>query len=273
VKTQGLELKHRVLPRRTALTWLVGLPTLSTSLSLGVFSAARAATSAADPAADSLAAKEAVRAQCQAIVGRVLEQLRLAKLAAKAVPQVIVRNEPFLIGIELKNIAQPELVVPLWAEAAPPLQGLITQLVKLAGSSVAPQTFFEDTFNWALVAHEVGHYFVAEQVPAAQRGNDYVEEANANRFMVAFWNTQPHARERLDRCGEIWAALSTRMPSPVPSGTSAEAHFIKNYEALTEDPMAYGWYQFKWMADAWRKRDTLTFAGELQRALGPKKAG
>jgi hypothetical protein len=259
-------MQRRMLPRRAALTWLASLPTLGASLGLG----APGAAGAAAPAADAQAAKEVVRAQCQAIVGRVLEQLRLANRAAKVVPKVIVRNEPFLIGIELKNLAQPELVVPLWAEAAPPLQGLISQLAKLAGSSVAPQTFFEDTFNWALVAHEVGHYFVAEQVPSALRANDYVEEADANRFMVAFWNTQPKARERLDRCGEIWQSLSTRMPSPVPSGTSAEAHFTNNYRALSEDPMAYGWYQFKWMADAWRERDTLTFAGELQRVLGPQ---
>ncbi|MFZ2988578.1 ImmA/IrrE family metallo-endopeptidase [Ideonella sp.] len=244
--------------RRTTLAWLASLPALS--------GPAWAATPPAD-------AKEAMRAQGQAIVGQVLEQLRLANRAAKAVPQVIVRNEPFLIGIELKDLSKPELIVPLWAEAAPPLRGLISQLVQLAGSTVPPQTFFEDTFNWALVAHEMGHYFVYDQVPAAQRMNDYVQEAEANRFMVAFWNTQPRAREQLDRCGEVWQALATRMPSPVPAGTTPEAHFIKNYQALSEDPMAYGWYQFKWMADAWRERDTLTFAGELQRVLGRGNVG
>jgi hypothetical protein len=220
---------------------------------------------AADPAVIDTP-RSRVQGAAQGIVDGVLRQLGIESRPAKTRPLVQVRTEPFLIGIELRNPRKPELILPIWEELGD-MQKLFAQLTQMAGSQVSPRTFFEDTFNWALVAHEVGHHFVYEQVAKDKRLSFFGEERQANQFMVAYWNTQPDARAQLDRCGEVWDALFNRMPSPVPKGADPEEHFNKNYQKLSEDPMAYGWYQFKWMAEAWRARDKLVFADVLRAAV------
>ena len=73
--------------------------------------------------------------------------------------------------------------------------------------------------------------------------------------------------------GAVWAALRDQLPSPVPAGANAQQHFERNYQALSEDPNAYGWYQFKWMADAWTARDTLDFSAVLAETVTGRAPG
>jgi hypothetical protein len=207
-----------------------------------------------------------VQDAAQGVVDGVLRQLSLESRPAKTRPLVQVTTR-FTIAIEMRDPQKPEIVLPIWEELGEPQKQLLAQLTQLAGTQVGPRTFFEDTFNWALVAHEVGHHFVYEQVAKDKRLNFFGQERQANQFMVAYWNTQPGARAKLDRCGEVWNALFSRMPSPVPKDADAEEHFNQNYEKLSQNPMAYGWYQFNWMAEAWRARDKLVFADVLRAAV------
>ncbi|RTL34243.1 MAG: hypothetical protein EKK53_26810 [Burkholderiales bacterium] len=227
----------------------------------------------AAPLARAATPAETIRAAAQAIVTDVLARCGPGVKTGSGTPVVAVRAEPFLIGVNL-DVPVPELVVPpAWTDLPPPLQQVFSDWVARVGGPVPAATFFDDTFHWALVAHEMAHFLIERNVPKARRWNFYGEEAQANRFMVAFWQAQPVMRERLARCGAVWVALRDQLPSPVPPGADAQQHFERNYQALSEDPNAYGWYQFKWMADAWVARESLGFSTVLAETLAGQPRG
>lgn len=212
----------------------------------------------ADEAATALADK--VRRQ----IDQVFSDLSTLPTPMLTKPMVSVRFEPFLIAVDLRGGGQaPELVLPTWDQLIPPYRRVFQRWMQLANTGLTAREFFEETFQWALVAHELAHVLHFNHRRTAPRLGFFGEEESANRFMVAWCHAQPEQRERLDRLGRTWAALHARLPNPVPTGQVARTWFESNYERLGQDPDAYGWFQFRWMSAAWEERHQLTLAGTV----------
>lgn len=225
-------------------------------------------SAAPTPAAASAALSASDTSQASALEARVREQIGVIRsdLAATATPlltpiTVKVEFQPFIIGITTTDRGKTfDISLPTWAQLSPEYRQTFDRWVRLAGTGMDAPAFFADTFNWALVVHEVGHAISAERFRTFSALGAFREEELANRLMVAWCHAQPGQRERLDRIGRTWEALYEKLPSPLPAGAQPRAWFEREYDKLTENPDAYGWFQYRWMAQAWQDRHTLTLA-------------
>jgi hypothetical protein len=81
----------------------------------------------------------------------------------------------------------------------------------------------------------------------------------ANRIAGAFWLTQPRGEAFITELERLAARAAAALPNPTPPGQDPVAFFGENYQELGRDPLKYGYYQFRFMADALRERRTLDF--------------
>jgi hypothetical protein len=54
------------------------------------------------------------------------------------------------------------------------------------------------------------------------------------------------------------------LPDPTPPGENSVTYFGANYQTLGRDPLKYGCYQFRFMANALRERPQLDFTRMVQ---------
>ena len=117
----------------------------------------------------------------------------------------------------------------------------------------------------------MSHYLFEEISPS--EGMDLFDiEKNANEFAVAFWLTRPGVTVRLDRIARAARRIQQGLPNPVPKGADPKRYFNENYDKLGENPPAYGYYQFKFVADALAGRERLSFASMVQAAMQSRKS-
>ena len=81
----------------------------------------------------------------------------------------------------------------------------------------------------------------------------------ANRIAVAFWRTQPQGEAFLAELERLASRATAALPDPTPQGENPVTYFGGNYQELGRDPLKYGYYQFRFMADALRDRNNLDF--------------
>ena len=168
-------------------------------------------------------------------------------------PTVEVRNTPQLIFFSGKA---NRITVPWWETSAPEMRAVFRTF---AGAGDAEgERLFRAFFNRFLIAHEAAHWFQARA--GRSEATLYENEAAANRLAVAFWKTQPGGAALLAELERMAAAAADNLPDPTPPGQDPVAYFGANYQALGADPLKYGHYQFRFMRDALRARDTLDFA-------------
>ena len=190
----------------------------------------------------------------------------------RIMPRVGVRFEPFIIGIELRSRADTEVVLPLWEQLSPDYQAIFKRWTRMANAPMDERAFFTDTFQWALVAHEVGHLLSADHRPKGHRWPAPEEERLCNRFMVAWCRLRSADHARLDAIGAVWASLHERLPNPLPAGADPHTWLVQNYDKATEQPDVYGWFQYGWMAQAWKDRERLSLADTVAQLTNPPKA-
>jgi hypothetical protein len=98
--------------------------------------------------------------------------------------------------------------------------------------------------------HELGHWvqsrvlYVRGRTEGKIEDSDedfYQDEIQSNRIAVAWW--REHDPTYLARLVADFRQIENHMPSPVPKGQDKIGFFVKNYDKLTNDPQAYGWYQ------------------------------
>lgn len=178
---------------------------------------------------------------------------RVRGVALADAPSSEVRNTPQLISF-LSN--SNTIVIPWW-EAQPAETRAVFRTFAGGGDAQA-EHFFRAFFNRFLIAHEAAHWF---QVRANRReATLYENEEAANRLAVAFWRNQPDGECFLAELERLAAQAVARLPDPTPAGESRAAYFGANYQTLGRDPLKYGYYQFRFMADALRDRAELDFA-------------
>lgn len=199
-------------------------------------------------------ARSQLQPQAQAIVDGFAAEVRRARGAAPgATPVVKVESTPQMIFFDQ---ASNTIVVPPWSAQPPELKAVVRRFS--GGTEADAERFFVAFFSRFLVAHEAGHWF---QAAAGRREKTlYENERQANRLAVAYWRTQPGGEAFLAQL-EAWATRAAQsVPDPTPPGEDAVAYFGANYQALGQDPVKYGDYQFRFMADALRERLRLDFA-------------
>lgn len=269
---------NRIMSRRQALLRLMayGAP-LVIGTPAALLSASNAAAQAYKPSPqapltpEQSAAAQRLSREVERIIQDVYQGLSGLPTPMRTRPGVSVRLEPFIIGLMpvTDDGQQREIVLPMWSQAPQGLQQVFERWVTLAGTGQSAADYFADTFNWALVLHELGHHLMFDHLREAQLANHAKQEEMANRFMVAWWASQPQARARLDRVGATWEALWNKLENPVPTGVDPIEHLQRNYWRIANNPDAYGWYQYRWMAMAWQERDRLSLAETVRDLTTP----
>jgi hypothetical protein len=180
-----------------------------------------------------------------------VERVRGSRLSTP--PTVEVRNTPMLIFFSGKSNM---IVVPWWQTLPAEMRAVFRQFA--GGTDTDAKQFFDAFFNGFLIAHEASHWFQNK----ANRGEPtlYENEHQANRIAVAFWRTQPGGEQFLARLEKLATRAAEALPDPTPPGEDPVAYFGANYQSLGEDPHKYGYYQFRFMAEALRGRSRLDFA-------------
>ncbi len=194
------------------------------------------------------------RTAAQAIVNTFAAQVSRARGGALAdAPIVEVRNTPQLISFLRSSNT---IVVPWWETQPAETRAVFRTFAR--GGDAEAEGFFRAFFNRFVIAHEAAHWF---QARADRREATLYENENmANRIAVAFWRTQPEGECFLAELERLAAQAAANLPDPTPAGESPIAYFGANYQTLGRDPLKYGYYQFRFMADALRDRSQLDFA-------------
>ena len=170
-----------------------------------------------------------------------------------AVPSAEVRNTPQLIFFAGRSNT---IVAPWWDTQPDEMRAVFR--VFAGGDDADAEYFFRAFFNRFLIAHEAAHWF---QARASRREATLYENENmANRLAVAFWRTQPGGEALLAELERLATAAAARLPDPTPRGEDPVEYFGAHYQELGADPLKYGYYQFRFMADALRDRAGLDFA-------------
>lgn len=199
-------------------------------------------------------ADAALPSTAQAIVDAFAAEVARARGAALApTPVVEVRDTPQLIFFDGEANG---IVVPRWETQPEPMRAVFRTFA--AGGDAEAERLFRAFFNRFLVAHEAAHWF---QSKAGRReATLYANENSANRLAVAFWKTQPEGERLLAELEQLATQAAAALPDPTPPGEDPVAFFGANYQTLGQDPLKYGYYQFRFMADALRERSQLDFA-------------
>lgn len=193
------------------------------------------------------------RTDAQAIVDAFAAEVGRARGAMGTAPAVEVRNTPQLIFFSGNA---NRIVVPWWETQPPEMRTVFRTFA--GGDDAAAEQLFRAFFNRFLIAHEAAHWFQAQ---AGRRERTLYENENAaNRIAVAFWRTQPGGERFLAELERLARRAAASLPDPTPPGEDPVAYFGANYQTLGRNPLQYGYYQFRFMADALRDRSQLDFA-------------
>ncbi len=209
---------------------------------------------AAPPVRYTYASTEQLQAGAQAVADAfAAEVARVRGEPLAAAPRVEVRNTPMLIFFSSNANT---ITVPWWDTQPAEMRAVFRQVA--AGDDAKAEQLFRVFFNAFLVAHEAGHWF---QFRAQRREPTlYQNENQANRLAVAFWRSQPGGEAYLAQLEQLAERAATTLPNPTPAGQDPVAYFGANYQTLGREPLKYGYYQFRFMADALRERGQLDFA-------------
>ncbi len=196
-----------------------------------------------------------VRDKAAAIIGRFDTALRACGVEPDYLPGIVIDSEPSMISFYDRDRS---VHLSRWSEMPPPVQGLMQAWAGGGTLGLAPEEHFAEIFNSLLIPHELGHY-VAMMDGRFRTQDFWTNEVQANRIALAFWamDAEP-GRPLADRVENYVRFLGT-LPNPVPAGQDPRAYFQENYEALGEDPMAYGWYQGAFMRTAWAEHGSAGF--------------
>ena len=168
-------------------------------------------------------------------------------------PQIVVETTPSLIFYAGSDDGRSFVVVPRWEELGEG-QALFESWAEATGGAYDGRAFFEETFNWFLVVHELGHHLQARSDSGPR--SRWEEELQANEIAVAYFGSTDRAR--LDAF--MAAVAQVRDTLDVPEGAGDAAYFEREYDAIGEIPEVYGYFQFGFFLDAWSRIDELDLA-------------
>ncbi len=197
--------------------------------------------------------KPALEAAARTIIGDFLAQAAQVGGPDADTLHVTVEATPQLIFIRFEDRS---VTVPWWDDLPPPVHDLFS---RVAGGEASGRRLFDLLFQQFLIPHEAAHW-VQYRLGRYDGGSNYRHEADANRMATAYWAGTDGGEAYLAELEALLAVVVERVPDPTPAGTDPAEYFDTHYDTLAEDPMKYGYYQFRFMLDAIRQRDRLSLA-------------
>lgn len=207
------------------------------------------------PAAASSQAADPLEAQTRAIIARFDTALRACGVTPPYVPGVVIDSTPSLVSFYTDDRS---VHLSRWAEMPEGIQGMLGGWAAAGTLGLTPEGQFAEIFNSLLVPHELGH-FVASFDGRWEREDAWTNEVLANRIAIAFWAQDTEAAAPIADRVENFNVFLSQLPNPVPEGEDPHAYFESNYQALSNDAAAYGWYQGAFMRTAWAGREDVSF--------------
>jgi hypothetical protein len=160
-----------------------------------------------------------------------------------------------------------------WEKLPAPIHATFNQWAAYTGDESSGRQLFRDMFYRFFFVHELGHW-MQDQVlhqrhdvmaEKARKNSDTARwqyETVANRISVAWW--REHDNAYLAKLVDDFRKIQGKLPNPIPQGEDARAFFTREYDKLTEDPNAYGWFQLQMVISAYDEQPALSF----QQAIG-----
>ena len=203
-----------------------------------------------------------VEAGGKALIARFQAALESCGLQPPYTPGVIVDSRPSLVSFFLDDRS---VHLSRWAEMPDFVHELLTGWAADGTLGLTPEAQFAEIFNSLLVPHELGH-FVQSLDGRWNTLDNWTAEVEANRIAIAFWSLDPDDAARIAARVENFKVFLSKLPDPVPPGEDPHAYFEANYEKLSNDPAAYGWYQGAFMRAAWADRGKADFCALVKPA-------
>jgi hypothetical protein len=155
-----------------------------------------------------------------------------------------------------------------WEKVPSPEQATFNRWATYTGDELSGRQLFQDMFYRFFFVHELGHW-MQDQI-LSQRHDAKAEAAKknagtarwqyetvANRISVAWW--REHDQAYLKKLVNDFRTIQRKLPTPVPQGEDARVFFTREYDKLTEDPNAYGWFQLQMVISAYDEHPAMSF--------------
>lgn len=123
-----------------------------------------------------------------------------------------------------------------WEKAPLPEQTTFNQWATYTGDESSGRQLFQDMFYRFFFVHELGHWM---------------------RISVAWW--REHDQAYLAKLVNDFRKIQRKLPTPVPKGEDTRAFFTSEYDKLSEDPNAYGWFQLQMVISAYDEQPAMSF--------------
>jgi hypothetical protein len=169
-------------------------------------------------------------------------------------PEVKVVNTPALMSFwGDRNFGY--LLTPNWESADQNMKNLFQIWLDESGVDDSAKHFFNQNFNWFLVAHELAHFLQETQkIKKIDYDDRWDGELYANQVAISFWMSQGKEKELTDLIMNTTKIMNF-LKSPNTSKLSEKEFFNKNYKELSQDPNKYGYYQFLFYKMAFDEKD------------------
>lgn len=198
-----------------------------------------------------------------AVKARFLEEVRACGVTPAYEPDLRMETTPQIIAYRW---GQRAVLVSRWNELPAPVRGFMTNWGANGAPDETPQVFFATTFQDIGVAHELGHW-LQHQSGRHEALSKWDLELEANRIGIAFAERRD-GHEAIERRLERFGWLMT-LPYKPPEGRDPVEYFNTAYDALSRDPVGYGWYQAALARAAWEDHGENDFC-DLVRLNAPK---
>jgi hypothetical protein len=155
-----------------------------------------------------------------------------------------------------------------WEKLPSPEQATFDQWATYTGDEASGRQLFQDMFYRFFFVHELGHWMQDQVLSQRHDANAEMAKRNAetarwqyetvaNRVSVAWWREQDPAY--LAKLVKDFHKIQRKLPNPIPHGEDARAFFTREYDKLTEDPNAYGWFQLQMVILVYEEKPALSF--------------
>jgi hypothetical protein len=161
-----------------------------------------------------------------------------------------------------------------WEKLPPPEQATFNEWAAYTGDEPSGRQLFQDMFYRFFFVHELGHW-MQDQVLSQRRDAQsetakknaqtarWQYETVANRVSVAWW--REHDPAYLGKLVQDFRKIQAKLPNPIPPGENPRTFFTREYDKLTEDPNAYGWFQLQMVISVYDEMPTVSFQQAIDR--------
>ena len=195
------------------------------------------------------------------VTGDFMQQVYKTDISLKAIqPAAVLNTTPYLI---FWDDSSQTANMPIWQQVIPPQKQFFIQLNQ--NNEAEGLRMFGLFFNGFYLPHELAHavewHLVFHTKKRTAQGY-YMSEYFANTLAIIYWRQKGRTAE-LEACYQFAKQMLAQLPNPVPAGQDKIAFFNSNYERLTSDPFAYGYYQFSQFAEIYEKKELPSFEAYL----------